>query len=99
MDVETRNFLLLKLAETLGVIAVIMISGTSKTFVYRPVQFKYPQRESRAGWIVTLLALVSVTFIYFSDTKNALFLGSDQQALLIRLFVAFICLAITALAL
>lgn len=66
MDPATRNFLLLKLAETLGVIAVMMIASTSSGLVYRPVDFKYPRREGRVSVTVYLLILAAAVFIFLS---------------------------------
>lgn len=99
MDLATRNFLILKLAETLGVIAVILIAGTSKRMVYRPVQFKYPQREGRISVSVYILLLAAAVFFYITNFKTNLFAGSSQQALLTQLFLALLSLGIAAFAL
>ena len=99
MDVATRNFLLLKLAETLGVIAVIMIAGTSQRLKYKPVQFKYPQREGRASITVFILILAATVIFYFTPVgKNILSNGSDRS-LVGQFIIALVCLVIAAVAL
>lgn len=99
MDLATRNFLLLKLAETLGVIAVMMIAGTSQRLKYRPVQFKYPQRERRASITVYVLILAVVIIFYFTPIGKILLPAGGNPTLTTRLIVALVCLAIAAIVL
>ena len=89
MDITTRNFLLLKLAETLGVIAVILIAGTSGKMIFRPVDFKYPTREGRvsSGLYAILLVLAFVYYLSGLDFRLPLddFLQSHGQQLVLAL--------------
>lgn len=99
MDAATRNFLLLKLAETMGVIAVIMIAGTSERLKYRPVQFKFPQREARASITVFILCLTAAILFYLTPFTKDFVPAAASQPLIRQLILAFVCLAIAAFAL
>lgn len=103
MDVATRNFLLLKLAETLGVVAVILIAGTSKGLNFRPVNFKYPQREGRVSVAISLLVLAIAALIFLSNMQLRMLEDFDwlpEQAPLARqLLVALASLGVVVLAL
>jgi membrane protease YdiL (CAAX protease family) len=99
MDAGTRNFLLLKLAETLGVIAVIMIAGTSQRLTYKPVQFKYPQRESRASISVYIAALVIAVLLFLTPLKEKIPAAGGQLLLTAQLLAALLSLGAGAFAL
>lgn len=96
MDIITRNFLLLKLAEVFGVIAVLMIAGTSKHMIFRPVDFKYPKREGRISTgLFVILFLVSY-FFYTLGVDINLFPDKILNGLGNQLALGLICLGITA---
>ena len=55
------KFLISKFSEFLGVIAVLLIAGTSGGLTFRPVDFKYPKREVRFSAVLYgLILLVSL---------------------------------------
>lgn len=96
MDINTRNFLLLKLAEAFGVIAVLMIASTSSKMTFRPVEFKYPKREGRiSSGLFIVLFLVSY-FFYSIGVDINLPLDAALNPLSKQLVLAIVCLGITA---
>lgn len=96
IDAATRSYLLLKLAETLGVIAVMMIAGTSQRLKFRPVEFKYPQREKKACILLSILILAAAVIFYLTPVGRGLFLGEESQSLPGRLVFTLICTAMMA---
>ena len=98
MDPTTRYYLLLKLAETLGVIAVMMIAGTGGGMVFRPVEFKYPKREARVSLIVYILALGLAVLIYCTGFDLNLPIAAET-GLTQRLLLAILTLGVAAAAL
>ncbi len=99
MDAQTSRYLLLKLAETLGVVAVMLIAGTSQRLQYRPVQFKYPQREGRVSISVYLVALAVAVLFSFTAFKDRFLTGETNQLLTGELILALVCLGVGAFAL
>ena len=97
MTAYMQSFLLLKLAEVLGVVAVLLIAGTSGRLLFRPVDFKYPAREGHysIGLFVVIFALA---FFYY---RMGIRIGfTDQEVLLPysrQFLLAIICLAVTTL--
>jgi len=99
MDIIQRNFLLLKLAEILGVTAVLMIVGTTKLLGFRPVIFKYPKRESRvSAGLFIILFLVSYFYSLIGFDFNLPLVGA-LLPLGNQLILALLALGITAIAL
>jgi membrane protease YdiL (CAAX protease family) len=98
VDLATRNFLLLKLAETLGVVAVIMLVGTSGRLIYRPVNFKYPLREGRVSVIVYVLIL-AIAFLLYQTGLKLDFLENLQTPLTRQFVLSLLSLGVAAAAL
>ncbi len=99
MDIASRNFLLLKLAETLGVIAVMLIASTSGRLVFRPVDFKYPTREGRVSTGLFVVIFVLALAYYLGGLDFRLPLDDFLQPFGQRLVLALVGLAIVAVAL
>jgi len=93
-------YLISKLAEFLGVIAVLLIVRLSRRLKYRPVAFKYPSREGIISLSLYGLILFLAAYYYGSD----LYLNIDvfpgiSPDLNQQLALAVVCLLLFALAL
>jgi membrane protease YdiL (CAAX protease family) len=60
-----NTFLISKLSEFLGVIAVVWIADISKRLVFRPVKFKYPTREGRVSAILYII-IAAIAILFYS---------------------------------
>jgi membrane protease YdiL (CAAX protease family) len=93
-------FLVSHLSEWLGVIAVLMIVERVGKRKPAPVKFQYPQREKWYSLAIYGLALIFSIFFFIKGINFNLNLSVEiDPALITRLVVALLCLAIVVLAL
>ena len=89
------KFLISKLSEFLGVVAVMLIAGTSSGLTFRPVDFKYPKREVRFSALLYGVTFLLSLGLYSRFVPQGLFnMASPLDNLQREITLALISLAL-----